>query len=98
MLLSGTVKRVVCERLFSPIGTSLPRRRPMLPVIVAALLAISASTIVSAHEAPSLNVPSPAVRIIVAQGEVSIPTDAQLESMEERAITTNPLDDSDAPV
>jgi hypothetical protein len=34
--------------------------------------------------------------IFAAQGEVTIPRDAQLERMEERAITTNPLDDSGA--
>ena len=68
----------------------------MLPMIFAALLAVSASTIVAAHETPSLNVSSAPGRIIVAQ-ELSIPTDAQLERMEERAITTNPLDDSEAP-
>ena len=30
--------------------------------------------------------------VVLAQGEVRIPSDAQLERMEERAITTNPLD------
>jgi hypothetical protein len=35
--------------------------------------------------------------IVAAQGEVTIPSDAQLERMEERAITTNPLDDRGAP-
>ncbi len=34
--------------------------------------------------------------IVAAQGEVSIPSDAALERMEERGITTNPLDDSGA--
>jgi hypothetical protein len=37
-----------------------------------------------------------ALRTVVAQSEVQIPSDAQLERMEERAITTNPLDDSEA--
>ena len=41
----------------------------------------------SAH-APSL---------VIAQGEVRIPSDAQLERMEERAITTPPLDVREAP-
>jgi hypothetical protein len=31
--------------------------------------------------------------MVAAQGEVTIPSDAQLERMEERAITTNPLHD-----
>jgi hypothetical protein len=34
--------------------------------------------------------------VVLAQGEVRIPSDAQLERMEERAITTAPLDDSAA--
>jgi hypothetical protein len=34
--------------------------------------------------------------IVAAQGEVTIPTDAQLERMEERAITANPLDDRES--
>jgi len=42
----------------------------------------------SAH-APSL--------VIAQQGEVRIPSDAQLERMEERAITTPPLDVREAP-
>ena len=33
-----------------------------------------------------------APRMVIAQGDVRIPTDAQLERMEERAITTPPLD------
>jgi hypothetical protein len=36
-------------------------------------------------------------RTVIAQGEVRIPSDAQLERMEERAITTPPLDVRDAP-
>jgi hypothetical protein len=36
-------------------------------------------------------------RLVIAQGEVRIPSDAQLERMEERAITTPPLDVRDAP-
>ena|SRR5918993_4042563 len=36
------------------------------------------------------------IAIVLAQAEVRIPSDAQLERMEERAITTNPLDDSEA--
>jgi hypothetical protein len=68
----------------------------MLPIIAAALLAVSAPIIVAAQEVPRLDVPSPPARIIVAQGEVTIPSDSQLERMEERAITTNPLDDSEA--
>ena len=35
--------------------------------------------------------------MVIAQGEVRIPSDAQLERMEERAITTPPLDVRDAP-
>jgi hypothetical protein len=35
--------------------------------------------------------------IVLAQGEVRIPSDAQLERMEERAITTPPLDGSGVP-
>jgi hypothetical protein len=35
--------------------------------------------------------------MIIAQGEVRIPSDAQLERMEERAITTPPLDVREAP-
>ena len=31
---------------------------------------------------------------VLAQGEVRIPSDAQIERMEERAIKTNPLEDS----
>jgi hypothetical protein len=38
-----------------------------------------------------------APRIVIAQGEVRIPSDAQLERMEERAITTSPLDVREAP-
>ena len=38
-----------------------------------------------------------APRMIIAQGEVRIPSDAQLERMEERAITTPPLDVREAP-
>ena len=34
---------------------------------------------------------APGGRILLAQGEVQIPSDAQLERMEERAITTPPL-------
>jgi hypothetical protein len=33
---------------------------------------------------------------VAAQGEVTIPSGAQLERMEERAITSDPLDDSGA--
>jgi len=33
-----------------------------------------------------------APRMVIAQGDVRIPTDAQLERMEERAITTPPVD------
>ena len=40
---------------------------------------------------------APGGRIVLAQGEVQIPSDAQLERMEERAITTAPLDVSGAP-
>ena len=40
---------------------------------------------------------APGGRIVLAQGEVQIPSDAQLERMEERAITTPPLDVSGAP-
>ena len=36
-------------------------------------------------------------RIVLAQAEVQIPSDAQLERMEERAITTPPLDVQGAP-
>ena len=36
-------------------------------------------------------------RVVIAQGEVRIPSDAQLERMEQRAITTPPLDVRDAP-
>jgi hypothetical protein len=35
---------------------------------------------------------APGGRIVLAQGEVQIPSDTQLERMEERAITTPPLD------
>ncbi len=35
--------------------------------------------------------------VVAAQGEVTIPSDAQVERMEERAITSNPFDDSGAP-
>jgi hypothetical protein len=35
--------------------------------------------------------------LIIAQGEIRIPSDAQLERMEERAITTPPLDVREAP-
>jgi hypothetical protein len=38
-----------------------------------------------------------APRMMIAQGEVRIPSDAQLERMEERAITTPPLDVGGAP-
>ena len=38
-----------------------------------------------------------AARLVIAQGEVRIPSDAQLERMEERAITTPPLDVREAP-
>jgi hypothetical protein len=38
-----------------------------------------------------------APRLVIAQGEVRIPTDAQLERMEDRAITTPPLDVREAP-
>ena len=40
---------------------------------------------------------APGGRILLAQGEVQIPSDAQLERMEERAITTPPLDVRGAP-
>ena len=40
---------------------------------------------------------APGASIVLAQGEVQIPSDAQLERMEERAITTPPLDVSGAP-
>jgi hypothetical protein len=40
---------------------------------------------------------APGSWIVLAQGEVQIPSDAQLERMEERAITTPPLDVRDAP-
>jgi hypothetical protein len=40
---------------------------------------------------------APGGRIVIAQGEVQIPSDAQLERMEERAITTPPLDVRGAP-
>jgi len=36
-------------------------------------------------------------RLVIAQGEVRIPSDAQLERMEERAITKPPLDVREAP-
>ncbi|HLM20240.1 MAG TPA: hypothetical protein VK390_01795 [Propionibacteriaceae bacterium] len=40
---------------------------------------------------------APGGRIVLAQAEVQIPSDAQLERMEERAITTPPLDVQGAP-
>ena len=40
---------------------------------------------------------APGGRIVLAQGEVQIPSDSQLERMEERAITTPPLDVRGAP-
>jgi hypothetical protein len=40
---------------------------------------------------------APGGRIVLAQGEVQIPSDAQLERMKERAITTPPLDVRGAP-
>jgi hypothetical protein len=40
---------------------------------------------------------SAAPRMVIAQGEVRIPSDAQLERMEERAVTTPPLDVREAP-
>jgi len=40
---------------------------------------------------------APGGRIVLVQGEVQIPSDAQLERMEERAITTPPIDVRDAP-
>ena len=36
-----------------------------------------------------------ATRMVIAQGDVRIPNDAQLERMEERAITTPPVDARD---
>ena len=36
-----------------------------------------------------------ALRMVIAQGDVRIPNDAQLERMEERAITTPPVDARD---
>ena len=36
-------------------------------------------------------------RIVIAQGDVRIPSDAQLERMEERAITTPPFEVREAP-
>ena len=48
----------------------------------------------TASQSDAVNIYAP--RTVVAQSEVQIPSDAQLERMEERAITTNPLDDSDA--
>ena len=50
-------------------------------------------------EAVNASVPrtAPGGRILLAQGEVQIPSDAQLERMEGRAITTPPLDVRDAP-
>ena len=38
-----------------------------------------------------------APRTVIAQGEIRIPSEAQLERMEERAITTPPLDVREAP-
>jgi hypothetical protein len=69
------------------------------------LTALSVSTFCSfAADAQQRDVPYRSVagsaygpRMVIAQGEVRIPSDAQLERMEERAITTPPLDVRDAP-
>ena len=61
----------------------------MLRMIVAVLLVASAPALLRADDVPG---PRPAGWLVIAQGEVTIPSDAQLERMEERAITTNPLD------
>jgi hypothetical protein len=65
----------------------------MLRMFVAALLAGSAPALLCAEEVSQAR---PAGAVVVAQGAVTIPSDAQMERMEERAITTDPLDVSEA--
>jgi hypothetical protein len=74
-------------------------------MISVSLAALSLATVYSLpvdaqqRQEPSRSVAGSAStpRVIIAQGEVRIPSDAQLERMEERAITTPPLDVGEAP-
>jgi hypothetical protein len=82
----------------------LPRRHPM-NIITVSLAALSLATFYSLpaaaeqrqgpYQTGAGNTYAP--RLVIAQGEVRIPGDAQLERMEERAITTPPLDVRGAP-
>ena len=59
---------------------------------LAALCSVSADTQPRSTAYQSVAGTTYAPRIVIAQGDVRIPTDAQLERMEERAITTPPVD------
>jgi len=67
--------------LFSPMAVA----RDQPTIVIHHVVAWSAVT-------PSVAVSRGAQGTVLAQGGVQIPTDAQLERMEERAITTRPLD------
>ena len=64
---------------------------------LAALCAVPADTQPRSTTYQSVAGTTYAPRMVIAQGDVRIPTDAQLERMEERAITTPPLDVREAP-
>jgi hypothetical protein len=68
-------------------------------IIAISLIALSLATFCSlpadAQQQRGFHRSTP--RMIIAQGEVRIPSDAQLERMEQRAITTPPLDVREAP-
>src|SRR5688572_22865917 len=68
-------------------------------IIVTSLIALSLATFCSLPADAQQRQGSyrSAPRMVVAQGDVRIPSDAQLGRMEERAITTPPLDVREAP-
>ncbi len=68
-------------------------------IIVTSLIALSLATFCSlpADAQQRQGYYRSAPRMVIAQGDVRIPSDAQLERMEERAITTPPLDVREAP-
>ena len=82
-------QRIFAERFGDGVLAPLSRRTERLEMIVHHLgLAVTWSlTLPMAAQSDGVSTYSP--RTVVAQREVQIPSDAQLERMEERAITTN---------
>jgi len=94
------VPRAVDARRFRFHGGEITMKMMFAGISTLLLTAVcvpSIDTRLANPEAVSAPRSAPGGRIVLAQSEVQIPSDAQLERMEERAITTAPLDVRGAP-